>query len=181
MTYYSKIDSAKILLEDSISNYFNDKITPSSFLLAGNARWLLSDLLEKQNKKSPWLEYVKQNHNWTNISEMIKNLKLHSNFFKHSDREHDEIKEILCEEWFLEFILWEAIWNYEELTSKLTLIMHTFRTYFIYKSYYLLNSKKEENNELYTLFEKMTSDHWKIVTKKEFYDIYLLNITQWIQ
>jgi hypothetical protein len=181
MPYYWKLLSAEILLEDSITQYFFDKIDPTTFLLAWNARRILGDLLKKENKESPWLKYVKENYKNVDIDKMIKHLKLHSNFFKHADWKKDEVKEILCEEWLLEYILWEAIWNYEILKNKITFKMDIYKSYIMYKSYYLYINDFDFEINLKNKIDNITKKFWKIITKKDFYENYLLNKEIWKQ
>lgn len=178
MAYFWKLEAAEILLDDSIIQYFNDKIDPTTFLLAGNARRILNDLLKKEWKESPWLKFAKENN--ADIKRMLNELKLHSNFFKHADKNKDEIKQIICEEWYLDFIIPEAIWIYLELTSKYTSLMKLYNSYFMYRNREFLQ-EWEWNSELVKEIIENITINWKEATKQNFYNIYLENKKLWKQ
>lgn len=178
--YYSKIQGAEIFLDDSITQYFNDKIDPTSFLLAWNARWILRDILSNKWIKTPSFSYVEENHPEADIKEMVLNLKKHANFFKHVNKKdwEDENTSILCEEWWLEYILWDALGCFVKITWKPTPLMNIYHAYNMYKGYNKYWDDNQ-NNKLFSSFKKMTQDLWRVATKWEFYKVYKLNKKEW--
>jgi len=165
MTYFSKVESAKILLEDSIDNYFNNKITPSAFLLAWNARRILRDLLKKKWQISASYKWVQDNTD-TNIDDIEKDLREHSNFFKHSDRKNDEIKQILCTEWMLEIILYDTVFMYKQFVWESTHKMKRFTWYWNFTKRDDIPDK-DMQEKMYGIIKVL----WKVPTKLEFYNL----------
>ncbi len=124
----SKLDAARRQLRTVIRLFFQDGDAVSIHTLTAAAEGLLSDLLNCSGKKSPLREveedWVKPEH-W---KEYLALKRAPGNFFKHADRNPDEILEFRPEA--TAFLLLESMITYQLLTGRMLREGLVFATWF---------------------------------------------------
>lgn len=126
----SKLDAARRQLEMAINLYFFDRDFVSVHTLAAASFRLLSDLLEHhdvpyQSMNERVLEYVKAEFQ----EEFLRSVKQAENFFKHADRDPEEILTFDPRE--TEFLLWDAVVAHHALVGDTPPLLRAFHIWFI--------------------------------------------------
>lgn len=111
---FSKIDSARLQIDQAISLYFYDSDVVSIHTLTQAARGILSNLLNRANKKSSedlFIDQVKSQYR----KRMRILLRKHQNYFKHAEVDTDALIEFNDE--INDLIIFSAVNDFRELTG----------------------------------------------------------------
>lgn len=125
----SKLDVAKRQLETAIHLYFLERDPVSIHTLVAASYQIIQDLNKHRNGRPMLFEdlidiYIKDGHK----KEVYKKLHEAENFFKHADKDPDEVIEF--SPLASESILWEACIKYTELSGEQTSRMQAMNGWF---------------------------------------------------
>src|SRR3989338_1475671 len=140
----SKMDAARRQLETAIRLYFNWGDAVSIHTLAAAARNVLVNLCEHRDLKHPILfenllnEAISPEHH----QEVRNKFRAPENFFKHADRDPEEILEFNPEA--SEYWLLEAVEAYTLLTQEHVPVLHAYRGWWLLHHRNLLTNAPEQ-------------------------------------
>lgn len=124
----SKIEAAASLLDSAIRMWFNKEEFPAVTVVAFSAYQIIDNLLKHRSSHSYGFFlaelYIKSEYQKVYVDRMKKAY----NYFKHADRDSDD--NLVYNPHILEFILFEAIVEYNELTHSPTRLHKIFYTFF---------------------------------------------------
>jgi len=117
MERIDKLDAARRQLKTAIRLFFQDGDSVSIHTLTEAARGLLQDLLEAQGKTSPLREVERDWVKPDRWNEYLAIMNRPRNFFKHANRDPDEVLEFRSRSTV--FWLFECAALYQQLTARL--------------------------------------------------------------
>jgi hypothetical protein len=125
----SKLEAVRRQLETAIRIYFVNGDPVSIHTLVAASHQILGDLDKHGPKTGTFWDFIETQVKPEHIGEVKKLFAEAENFFKHADRDPDEILEFpLAEpEWFL----WECVAKYPELAGEIPLLMLAYRMWFV--------------------------------------------------
>jgi hypothetical protein len=165
----SKLDASKRQLECAISIYFNDGEPVSIHTLSAAAY----NILRALNGEKVWMskdritDYVKKGRE-KDARDALNKIE---NFFKHADRDPDNILDFNPEA--NEFMIWEACIVYKELTGEYPDKMKIYNIWFKNKYNHLFISMDEQKQMAERIKAVMQN-----ISKQEFYRLALLSLNQ---
>lgn len=124
----SKLDATRRQLETAVRLYFSEADPVSIHTLVSAAYQVLSDV-NKAHGGSPMLK--EQIPTWVRpdaTDEAKRRLNEAANFFKHADRDHDEVLEFAEEP--TELLLYDAVRKYRELTGETVPVLGVYDAWF---------------------------------------------------
>ena len=124
----SKLDAARRQLETALRLYFSEADPVSIHTLTSAAYQLLADI-NRRNGGSPMLK--EQIPKWVRPDaeeESKRRLNEAANFFKHADRDNDDIFEFSSGP--TELLLYDAVRKYRELTGEAVPVLAVFEAWF---------------------------------------------------
>ena len=139
----SKLDAARRQLETAIRLYFSQCDPVSIHTLISAAYNVLRDINKKLGgdkllMKDGLIERVKEGHE----KEAWQLINKAENFFKHADKDHEEILEFNPN--LSEYLMWEACAIYVELTSESPPLFKLYHSWFIAHHQNLFILKEDE-------------------------------------
>lgn len=124
----SKIEAATSLLDSAIRMWFNKEEFPAVTVVAFSAYQIIDNLLKNRSPHSYGFLlaelYIRSEYQKVYVDRMKKEY----NYFKHADRDGDD--NLIYNPNILEFVLFEAIVEYNELTHSPTRLHKIFYTFF---------------------------------------------------
>ncbi len=127
-TKVAKLDSARRQLETAVRLYFSEADPVSIHTLTSAAHQVLSDV-NRARGGAPMLK--EQVPTWVRpdaTAEAKRRLNEAANFFKHGDRDHDEVLEF--SEGQTELLLYDAVRKYRELTGEIVPVLAVYDVWF---------------------------------------------------
>jgi hypothetical protein len=125
----SKLEAVRRQLETAIRIYFANGDPVSIHTLAAASLQILVDLDKKGPQTGTFWDFLKTQVEPKYINEVIKLFADPENFFKHADRDPDEILEFPLS--MPEWSLWECVLKYTELAGEEPLLMQIYRSWFM--------------------------------------------------
>ena len=124
----SKIDAAKRQLETAIVLYFSNADPVSIHTLSAASHEIIQDLCKPVGIKSAIkdLNMVKEEKR----DEYKKLVNSAQNFFKHADKDADRLYEFIPAT--TEFLIFDACWMYQQLTTEVPRLFHIFSIWFYF-------------------------------------------------
>ena len=128
----SKLDAVRRQLDTAIGLYFDERDPVSIHTLAAAAYDVLRGVNSKRGGspmalKERMLNYVRKEH----IPKVRRALNEAQNFFKHADRDHDQL--LSFNPGLSEVMLWDCCMKYHELSGEHTSYTEAFFAYFTLK------------------------------------------------
>ncbi len=124
----AKLDAARRQLETAVRLYFSEADPVSIHTLASAAYQVLSDV-NRARGGVPMLK--EQIPTWVRpdaTAEAKRRLNEAANFFKHADRDHDEVLEFI--QGPTELLLYDAVRKYRELTGETVPVLGVYDVWF---------------------------------------------------
>lgn len=153
----SKLEAAKRQLETAISLYFAYQDPVAIHTLASAAYAILNDTskiigVNPRHSRSDFIQRARPGKE----KELNFYLKRYENFFKHADKDHDEI--INFNPLSSEFVIFDSILIYFALTNGSTPLMNTFYFWWRYSYRHLLRPEFREELEKLEWFSGYFND-----------------------
>lgn len=118
----SKLDAARRQLEVAITLYFHEGDPVSIHTLTSAAYEILRAVNDGRPMIKDWLkDWIKPEH----LNEVRKKLNESQNFFKHADRDPDQILDF--EPGTTQIFLWDACLTYKEIANERVPLLETFK------------------------------------------------------
>jgi len=124
----AKLDAARRQLETAVRLYFSEADPVSIHTLTSAAYQVLSDV-NRARRGAPMLK--EQIPTWVRpdaTAEAKRRINEAANFFKHADRDHDEVLEF--SEGQTELLLYDAVQKYRELTGETVPVLGVYNAWF---------------------------------------------------
>ena len=125
----SKLEAVRRQVETAIRIYFVNGDPVSVHTLAAASLQILVDLDKKGPQTGTLWDLLRRQVRPEYIDEVIKLFTAPENFFKHADRDPNEILEFPLS--MPEWLLWECVVKYPELTGEAPLLMGAYQTWFM--------------------------------------------------
>jgi|SRR5579863_7369766 len=124
----SKLDAARRQLETAVRLYFSEADPVSIHTLTAAAHRLLSDVGESRGATPMLTQSLLQNVRPDKVGEARRRLSAAANFFKHADRDPDDVHEFNPAQ--TEILLFDACFKYKELTGELVPTLGVYQAWF---------------------------------------------------
>lgn len=139
----SKIEVAKRQLETAIKIFLSDGDLISIHTLAEASCEILSALKKKKKLGASFIEeatgeFIRKEKR----EEFLKRLREAKNYFKHADRDSDEIFKFYFR--YTEFVLWDSCRMYQSIAGEQTSLMFAFGLWFYSEHLNILIEGKEK-------------------------------------
>jgi hypothetical protein len=125
----TKLESARRQLETAIKLFFAGGDFVSIHALSYAAYGITRDLCDHSNNPTFFDRWIGDRFDKTRRDDFFKQVSEAAGFFKHADREPTKILEYTLNQYELFLII--AVFQYEALTSELTLPMGVFKIWFM--------------------------------------------------
>ena len=124
----SKLDAARRQLETAVRLYFSEGDPVSMHTLTSAAYQVLSDINRSQGGRPMLKEQIPTWVRPDATTDARRRLNEAANFFKHADRDHDEVLEFSTDP--TELLLYDAIKKYQELTGEAVPVLAVYDAWF---------------------------------------------------
>lgn len=136
--HISKLDAAKRQIDSAIVLFLNNGDPVSIHTLTAASHQLLIDLGKKQRISSFVKEEVCKSIRPEKVKEYEKMVSEAENFFKHADRDPDELLKFPIGQ--TSFLLWDACQMYPKLTDETTPLITVYNMWFFVRNSDILDS-----------------------------------------